>query len=138
MSNQIETLLTTHGLKKTAIRKLIINAFLEHNQALSYNDLVALIPADLDKSTVYRNLAKLEESKLIHAVENTTGILKYALGKAEQGKENPHAHFQCTNCDAVFCLEETEINLPKMPKNFTIQSTNVSLKGICDYCNEKA
>lgn len=130
----IDKIFEKHKLKKTKIRRIILGAFLRQNHALSYNDLADLIEQKIDKSTIYRNLTKLEENEVIHSVENTTGVLKYALGKQSNSKDQQHAHFQCNECQEVYCIPQAEVNLTKLPSDFQIESINVNFKGICNKC----
>lgn len=131
---ETEALLEEYKLKKTKLRKQILSVFLAQSQALSYADLIAYLGTSIDKSTVYRNLAKLEEKRLIHPVENTTGVLKYALGSHNEMDEHQHAHFQCTQCHRVFCIPKAEINLRNIPTDFQVKSASLNVKGLCSNC----
>ncbi len=131
---ETEALLDEYKLKKTKLRKQILAVFLAQHKALSYADLIAHIDTSIDKSTVYRNLAKLEEKGLIHPVENTTGVLKYALGSHSEKDEHQHAHFQCTQCQSVFCIPKAEINLGSIPTGFQVKSASLNVKGVCGKC----
>lgn len=130
----IDKILEKHKLKKTKIRRIILGVFLSQNHALSYNDLADLIEQKIDKSTIYRNLAKLEEQEAIHSVENTTGVLKYALGKQSNSNDQQHAHFQCNVCQEVYCIPQAEVNLTNLPSDFQVESINLNFKGICNKC----
>ena len=90
-----------------------------------------------DNTTLFRTLKTFLKHKLIHTIEDGTGLIKYAL--CQEGctcsPNDLHSHFHCTRCKQTFCLAETVIPTMSLPKNFILKEINLLLKGICDTCN---
>ncbi|TDL99663.1 MAG: transcriptional repressor [Flavobacteriaceae bacterium] len=90
-----------------------------------------------DNTTLFRTLKTFLKYKLIHTIEDGTGLIKYAL--CQEGctcsPEDLHSHFHCTQCKQTFCLTDTVVPVVSLPKNFHLQEINLVLKGICDTCS---
>lgn len=94
----------------------------------------------IDRTTVYRNIKKLINKKIIVEVENYRGNLFYEL----KGEENHHHHFICQNCHNSFSFYDKEIenniaSLAKRLKNkikISILNHNILLTGFCIHCQK--
>lgn len=131
-----ENRLTDNAVKPTAMRLMVLKYFTEQGKALSLKDLEFAFDY-ADKSTLFRTLKTFEENKIVHSIEDGSGITKYALCLETCNCElqDLHYHFHCTNCENTFCL--TKLNIPKieLPKNFKMQQANMVIKGLCESCN---
>ena len=81
----------------------------------------------MDRSSIFRTLKTFEENKVIHSIEDGSGMTKYAVC-AEGCNCDPkdlHYHFYCTNCDKTFCLFDVPIPNIQLPKNFKLQQANM-------------
>lgn len=126
-------LLEQKGLKKTKVRLALLQHFMNMEHALSYNDLQAALVKEVDKSTLYRNLASFEQAGIIHSINDNSGIAKYAFGEPPlQGSE--HAHFVCECCETVYCMEERAPLQLNVPKGFKTNKVQTILRGICADC----
>lgn len=130
-----EEILRKHNLKNTGCRKHIINELLKHDIALSENEIKLALPDLFDRVTFYRSLKTLEEKEIIHHVILPDTTIKYALNK-ETFVEQEHAHFHCTDCDNVLCVENVLDENIHTPNGFTVNSVKVLLEGVCPSCKE--
>ena len=121
-------------LRKTKHLEHVLQAFRQSSDALSAGMLLDALANDINKSTVYRMLQKLEDDGVIHSFLTMDQIRFYALCKGcSSGRHvDTHAHFQCTSCKRVSCFSE-EIVLPT-PKRARITSAQVLLTGQCESC----
>ena len=128
-----EHLLEKKGLKKTKVRKALIQHFMKMDHAQSYNDLQAALVNEVDKSTLYRNLTSFEQAGIIHRINDHSGVAKYAFGESpNEGKE--HAHFVCEYCKTVYCVEELEPHQFNVPKGFKTKKVQTIIMGTCADC----
>ncbi len=126
-------LLEKTGLKKTKVRMALLEHFMNMKYAQSYNDLQAALAKQVDKSTLYRNLASFEKAGIIHSINDHSGIAKYAFGEPPLlGGE--HAHFVCESCETVYCMEKLEAFQLKVPKGFKTNKVQTILRGTCADC----
>lgn len=128
-----EQLLEQKGLKKTKVRKALIQRFMNVPHAQSYGDLQASLEDELDKSTLYRNLTRLEEAGLIHRINDHSGVSKYAFGQPPR-QGNEHAHFVCESCETVYCMGELDSLQFEVPKGFKANNVQTIIRGICADC----
>ena len=131
-----EQLLKNKRIKPTASRILVLRYLLERSSAISLKNLeVDLYPAD--KSTLFRTLKTFEKQKIIHSIDDGTGITKYALclESCECALADQHFHFHCINCEETFCLNQQGMPGIQLPPNFSIISANLVIKGVCGNCN---
>ena len=121
-------------LRKTKHLEQVLQAFRQSSDALSAGMLLDAVANEINKSTVYRMLQKLEDDGVIHSFLTLDQIRFYALCKGcSSGRHvDSHAHFQCTSCKRVSCVSE-EIVLPT-PKRARITSAQVLLTGQCESC----
>ena len=133
MSEKFEQLLDQKGLKKTKVRKALIQHFMKMNHAQSYNDLQSALVGEIDKSTLYRNLTSFVDSGIIHRINDHSGITKYAFGESpDRGSE--HAHFVCESCKTVYCMEGLDTLQLNLPKGFKTKKVQTIVRGICADC----
>ena len=131
----IENKLLERNIKPTAMRELVLKVLLEQKVAVSLSDLESKFDK-VDKVTIYRTLKTFEENKLIHSIDDGTGSVKYALCKesCQCEPEELHVHFLCTSCNQTFCLNEIPVPCINLPVDFTLESVNMVIKGICANC----
>ena len=92
--------------KNTKSVKLIINAFKNQN-ALTVIELINRFKNNMNKTTVYRILERLEESKILHSFLDQNGLKRYAKNdkKIDSSSINSkHSHFLCEDCGVSLCL----------------------------------
>ena len=72
-------------IRKTKTIKLILNAFDQANDAVSVVELVDRFNSQMDKTTVYRILERLEDEGTLHSFIGKDGSKRYARWDREDG-----------------------------------------------------
>ncbi len=133
--DQSEEILNIKKVKPTPNRVLVLRYLLEHKKALSLKDIEDGLLTD--RSSIFRTLKTFEDNKVIHSIEDGSGMVKYAV--CAEGcncePEDLHYHFHCTKCSRTHCLMDIPIPIIKLPNNFVMQQANMVVKGLCDKCN---
>ena len=127
--------LALREIKPTAIRLLILKTMMQHKDAFSLLDLENDLDT-VDKSTIYRTITLFLTHHLIHAIDDGSGSLKYAVYSNDCNCEvdDLHTHFYCEKCHRTFCLKSIHIPMVTLPQGFTVNSVNYVLKGLCADC----
>ena len=128
--------LTGHNLKRTSCREGIIEVIMDAGKALSENEIRDLLAGNYDRTTFYRSFKTLEEHHIIHKIVVDNQLVKYALDNSVTHRKE-HAHFYCTNCGSVLCLESVAVKQPILPDGYTSKETEVIIKGTCSICGNK-
>ncbi len=74
---RIDSVLETHSLKKTPLRRSILLAFAEAKKALTQAELIEVISKELsvvDRVSIYRNLAHLKDAGVLHEVDSNNYV----------------------------------------------------------------
>lgn len=135
--NNSENILESKSIRPTAMR-LLICRFLENQKtAMSLKDIESAFE-NSDRTTLYRTLKTFEEKKIVHQIDDGSGVAKYALCEAGCNCEvdkDLHLHFHCTSCNETQCLTERKIPHINLPPGFKALDANLVVKGICNKCN---
>lgn len=128
-------MLSQRGIAPTAMRLLVLEELRKVDTAISLSALEATMEK-ADKVTIYRTLKTFEKHKLVHAIEDGSGSLKYALCAAscECRPEDVHAHFHCNQCSDTYCLKEYHLPLISLPEKFQLKGMSLVLNGLCEKC----
>lgn len=120
--------------RNTKSVRIVLDAFGNSNSALSVVELVRRFRSDMNKSTVYRILDRLEREGVLHSFSGINGLKWFALSQESyptmQSKD--HSHFQCRECGKSECLA-VDITIPTLPL-YKIDSANLILVGQCEDC----
>ncbi|MBU2997528.1 transcriptional repressor [Cellulophaga baltica] len=121
-------------IRKTQSVALLLDEFNTNSGAISVTTLNKRLNSNLNKSTIYRVLDKLEDDGVLHSFLGDNGIKWYAKceGCSHDNHKDIHPHFQCVVCGKVDCLN-VDIVVPKIP-NREINSTEILIKGKCETC----
>ncbi|MCL1943797.1 MAG: transcriptional repressor [Candidatus Azobacteroides sp.] len=124
------------GIKPTAMRILVLKILLKQEYAVSLNDLETQFE-NVDRVTLFRTLKTFEEHRLIHRVDDGTGMIKYALcsDDCDCDLEDLHIHFHCVKCKKTYCMVNNDIPNIQLPVRFKIREVNVIIKGLCEKCS---
>ena len=114
--------------------KTVLGIFDERNSAISAVELVESTEAEMNKTTIYRILDKLEENGVVHSFLGKDGIKWFAKcsGCSSQEHYDLHPHFQCRKCGRAFCLP-MDLDLPDLPEH-EIDTARLLLLGECQDC----
>jgi Fur family transcriptional regulator, ferric uptake regulator len=102
-------LLDMHA-RATPARERVLDILLAGPRALSHQEIEAAARErglDFDRVTLYRVLDWLVTQRLAHKIEGRDRVWRFnavTVTEAEHG----HAHFHCTRCGKVFCLEQMQ------------------------------
>ncbi len=120
--------------RKTKSLQIILEAFAHSNHALSVAELVKQFKEDMNKTTVYRILERLEKTGFLHSFTGKDGLRWVARCKDEYASNHTtnHPHFQCQECGKSECLT-IDISIPPVP-NHKVISANLLLIGQCEDC----
>ncbi len=135
MSEKPEQKLRKRNIKPTAMRELVLKVLTDQKTAISLPELEQKFEK-ADKATLYRTLKTFEKQKLIHSIDDGTGPVRYALCLEECScsVNDLHVHFHCTKCNKTYCLHEIPVPSVKLPKNFSLESVDMVVQGICANC----
>jgi probable transcription regulator len=130
--------LTLRDIKPTAIRLLVLRQMMRGDQAVSLPEMERLLPT-VDKSTISRTLSLFLLHRLIHAIDDGSGSLKYAVcaDDCDCSVEDEHTHFYCEQCHRTFCLKHIAVPVVSIPDGFKLNNINYVLKGLCPECSER-
>ena len=101
-------ILEQYGLKKTNVRKLVLEVFLSVNHALSQPAVEETLGFVENRVTIYRVIKDMEAAGIIHRVVHLNGTVLFALCSdcsVHKHSHDQHVHFTCTNCDKIYCLD---------------------------------
>jgi len=137
--NQFEHLLDQHHLKKTAPRLKVLSMMADKETATSQPDLESLMN-DVDRVTLYRILNVFEEKGIIHKVFDLNGTANYAICTSncqEHMHHDEHLHFNCTQCNNVYCLNDLSLPSFDLPSGFKVDGFTLYASGLCPDCSKK-
>ena len=133
-----DKILKNKHLRITPFRKDVLSIFLKNDHAISAQDIEDDL-GEHDRITLYRTLKSFVKNGVIHEIVMPGDIKKMALcdpvcDHNEGLHEHNHIHFQCTNCEEVFCVEVNSFPKIEIP-GFQIDELEVQAKGICKSCS---
>ena len=121
--------------RNTKTVQLLLKLFDKKDHALPVVDLVSIFSEEMNKTTVYRILHRLEESGILHSFIDKDGLKRYAKGDqrtSSSGDQITHPHFLCEDCGVSTCLP-LKISTPSIP-NYLIKSSEQLYLGQCKDC----
>lgn len=128
------------GLRSTAQRRLIIDAFFEGSSHMTIEDLLAEVRArepSIGYATVYRTLKLLAECGVASERHFGDGPSRYEL--ADEATTH-HDHLICTSCKRIIEFEEPRIEAIQDEiaerYGFEVHSHKHEMYGICATCSE--
>lgn len=136
--NEIDKILSNHGVRPTAVRSLIYRAAEAHVNTFSLAELEEEL-ATVDKSTIFRTLMLFAEHHLLHEIEDGSGSKKYCVCHRDHACaiEERHVHFYCERCRTTYCLEHTFIPPVDIPEGFVATDGEYIIKGLCPRCSSR-
>jgi Fur family ferric uptake transcriptional regulator len=122
------------GARATRARVDVLGVLLASGDALSHHDVERRLARghDIDRVTLYRVLEWLTAQGLAHKVAGDDRVWRFsAAGHASDGA---HAHFECSDCGRVICLDHARVPTIPLPQGFRRAEVEVMVKGTCDAC----
>ena len=105
------------GIKRrTPSVDLLMKEFHNSNGAISAIELVNRLQMQINKTTIYRVLDKLEDDGVLHSFLDKNGSKCYAMCRdcSKHHHQDRHPHFQCIECGKMDCLQ-VDIHIPNCP-----------------------
>lgn len=133
-ANDAQALLTDRGARATRSRIDVLATLLAAEEALSHHDIEHRLRRghDIDRVTLYRVLEWLTAQGLAHKVASDDRVWRFSsVGRDEA---SGHAHFQCSACGRIVCLEQARVPTIALPAGFRRRDVEVTVKGTCDAC----
>lgn len=123
------------GLRATAPRLSVLHALHEAHQPLSHGELAERLP-DWDRATLFRNLVDLADAGLLRRLDAGDHTWRFECA-ADEAHALTHAHFTCTVCGEVSCLDGVRVVFDSPPA-VDLSSAEVHLRGRCARCSASA
>ncbi len=130
-------MLEIKGIRSTAMRMLIYEFLAEKTVAVALMDIERAF-VKVERTTLYRTIKTFEEKRIVHQIDDGTGVPKYALCEEDCNCEldnDLHLHFHCINCNETTCLTEHKIPQISIPEGYIAEEVNLVIKGICEKCS---
>jgi Fur family ferric uptake transcriptional regulator len=137
-------------LKSTSSRLEVLDVLLNSQNPLTHQEILKTLPVNFDRVTLYRVLDWLLENQLIHKVAASDRSWRFQFNhgfkriqeteskkaiKYSTAPHHSHAHFQCSSCGKVFCLENVYPKLTNnIPSDFLVNSIELNITGTCLSC----
>ncbi|MEO1486956.1 MAG: transcriptional repressor [Bacteroidota bacterium] len=123
-------------IRKTKSVSALLDAFSQQEIALSTLELVERFKDQMNRSTVYRILERLENEGVLHSFSGQDGITWYALCNDKDCSNTPkfdtHPHFQCRDCGKTECLP-ISVPIPEVSEH-NVESVSLLMVGQCSDC----
>ena len=121
-------------IRKTESVEILLNEFQDTETALSTVELIKRLGKQINKTTIYRVLSKLEDDGVLHSFLGFDGVKRFARCKtcSKSNHSDVHPHFQCVSCGKTECLD-IEVNIPEL-LNREVMFSQLLIKGKCDMC----
>ena len=125
------------GLRPTAQRAAVYGVLLDERDHPTADEVFVRAKQekpDISMATVYNCLDALVKCHLVKQVNLDRAATRYCPNM------NNHVHFQCEICSSITDIAGTaklqEAGL-KIPSGFTVNQTEMSLRGLCPDCTAK-
>lgn len=126
------TILRYHNLSHTQCREEMLSVIMDASGSVSYRDIITLLGARYNRTTVYRTFKTFEKQGIIRKITIDRRLVRYEISSLHQ--HVLHAHFFCRKCGNLFCLEDPLNISIELPEKFHTEETEIILKGLCLQC----
>lgn len=156
---QAELIFREAGLKSTASRLAVVAVLAKNNFPLTHQELLKQLANNFDRVTLYRVLDWLLLHRIIHRIAGEDRAWRFqlnannaspnatsdnrlfsptaVLSSKKMLSQHSHAHFQCSECGKIFCLDDVHPKLSSsIPAHFTVDSIELNIKGKCADCQQ--
>jgi len=137
-SKEIDALkaaLRGRGLRATPSRLAVLGLLRRQGGPLSHGEAAErLADQGWDRATIYRNLTDLAEANLARRTDVGDHVWRFEAIDAAHADDH-HAHFVCTECGVVECLQGVGLAVGKVaPRAVKQKQVEVQVRGRCDGC----
>ena len=136
-NDQIKEELREKGIKNTKAKSILLHILKISKAPMDVNTLHAECQKETSVNlvTVYRTLQQFHEKNLAQEFLGKDGVTQYEY--IQKGAK-AHPHFQCEECNRVFCLGELGFDdalyFSNMANQHKVNSINITLNGVCKEC----
>jgi Fur family ferric uptake transcriptional regulator len=132
----IEADLRQHGVRLTPQRRMILEAIALGDRHVTAEDLHQRVLAtypDISLSTIYRNLEKLLELRLISVTDLGRGRVSY-----QTLQDARHHHLICHRCGGIIEIGDDVLDSIRQyvarAYDFSVEIDHLALWGVCSAC----
>ena len=136
-----EHALREKGERITQPRVAVLSVLMAAGHAVSHLDVAHELSTHkpVDRVTVYRVLEWLTQLGLAHRIacdDRVWRFMRNAPATVPADKHpHEHAHFTCTQCGHMSCLESVPSKLQfQLPKGYQTQEIDLMIRGVCAAC----
>jgi Fur family ferric uptake transcriptional regulator len=131
-----QRMLAGRGARSTRARIDVLSVLLASGAALTHHEVERRLKKghDIDRVTLYRVLEWLTEQGIAHKVSSDDRVWRFSVAGHAHPATGAHAHFQCSDCGKVICLDEARMPDISLPRGFRRREVEVTDKGSCDAC----
>ena len=135
-ASQAAALLLATGARQTRARIEVLAALLRADEALTHHEVERRLRRghDVDRVTLYRVLDWLTEQGFAHKVSGRDRVWRFSAARHARAPGGGHAHFECSSCGKVICLDEARLPSIPLPAGYRRRDIEVTIKGRCDQC----
>jgi len=127
-------------MRATRPRIVVLAVLLAAPRALTHHEVERRVRRALgmDRVTIYRVLEWLVARGLAHRISGDDRVWRFNAADEEHARQQ-HAHFKCSDCGEVICLE-TAVTARKvaLPAGYRPQEVELTVKGLCADCTRSA
>ena len=132
MSKALE-LIQAQAQTPTSARVLVLDTLLSASLPLSHPEIQKQITEPIDRVTIYRVLDWLSTQGFVHSVISPDKTRRFKANTHHT--QHQHAHFECTVCGQVYCLDKVDDAITlSLPDRFIAKNIHLSINGICANC----
>ena len=128
------------GLRSTKQRDHILEAFFDHPEHVSIEELLARVrvrDSAIGYATVYRTLKLLAESGVANERKFSDGLTRYELADGDAH----HDHLICVQCQKIVEFEDARVEAIQdeiaHKHGFIVRTHKHELYGVCPQCQAK-
>lgn len=138
-TEELKQLIRNNGLKCTPTRVAVLAYLAEAHRPVAAQEIIRhLKDFAINEVTIYRILDSFVDCKLASRVESVGRRRLYEVHLLDGCQVN-HAHFSCSQCGAVSCLEEMgtlQIATMILPAGYQMEQLNLQIQGVCPECSQ--
>jgi len=133
---EIRKLLRGSALRCTPAREAVLRLLYDACRPLAHGQ-IATAPGmeEVDRVTLYRTLAALEEAGLLHRVQGKDGGRHFCAHPPHgDGCPGNHPHFLCDKCGQIRCLNDQALPRITVAAGERVMGKQLVAYGICSAC----
>lgn len=130
--DDLQQAIRARGLRATGARLAVLRHLHAVGAPQSHGEVAeALAGQGFDRATLFRNLNDLAAAGLLLRFDAGDHVWRF-----EPQHDGGHAHFVCTDCGNVSCLEGVDLSFRprEVPASVSAGDVQVQIRGRCDAC----